>query len=106
MHKHHYDKGAKGKTFEIGEKALVLLPTDRNKLLLQWRGPYEITQVISGQGYGISVDGREKIFHANLLKRYITRGEVSVGAQNHKSGARHAGGGIHRGGCVRASKEC
>ena len=58
---------------------------DRNKLLLQWRGPYEITRVISGQDYGISVDGREKIFHPNLLKWYVTRGEASVGPQNHKS---------------------
>ena len=78
-------KGAKGRTFEVGEKALVSLPTDRNKLLLQWRGPYEITRVISGQDYGVSVDGREKIFHPNLLKRYVTRGEASVGPQNHKS---------------------
>ena len=53
-------KGAKGRTFQVGEKALVLLPTDRNKLLLQWRGPYEITRMVSGQDYGVSVDGRRK----------------------------------------------
>ena len=52
------------------------------------------------------VDGREKIFHANLLKPYVTCGEASVGAQNHKlepdmQDAKSAGGG-----CVTASKEC
>ena len=85
VHKHHYDKGAKGRTFEAGEKALVLLPTDRNKLLLQCRGPYEITQVISGRDYSVTVNGREKLFHANLLKRYVTRGEANVGDQDHES---------------------
>ena len=29
-----------------GDKVLVLLPTDTNKLLLQWKGPYDVTRVV------------------------------------------------------------
>ena len=32
-----------------GEKVLVLLPTASNKLLMQWRGPYEIVQKVRSE---------------------------------------------------------
>ena len=33
--KHHYDKKARNQQFRVGQKVLVLLPTDSNKLVLQ-----------------------------------------------------------------------
>ena len=38
--KHHYDCKAKPRKFRTGDKVLLLLPTDNNKLLMQWKGPY------------------------------------------------------------------
>ncbi|GFR64154.1 Gypsy retrotransposon integrase-like protein 1 [Elysia marginata] len=40
--KHYYDQTAKCRKFSVGEKVLVLLPTDSNKLLMQWKGPFEV----------------------------------------------------------------
>ena len=37
-HKFHYDKKSKPRSLDIGDKVLVLLPTNNNKLLLQWKG--------------------------------------------------------------------
>ena len=35
-----YNCKAKKQVFRVGDKVLILLPTDNNKLLMQWRGPY------------------------------------------------------------------
>ncbi|XP_069107370.1 uncharacterized protein [Argopecten irradians] len=39
-YKHHYDKKARNRQLEVGQKVLVLLPTVNNTLLLQWKGPF------------------------------------------------------------------
>ena len=41
-YKKHYDKKAKPRCLEVGEQVLILLLTDSNKLLMQWRGPYTV----------------------------------------------------------------
>ena len=54
--------------FKPGDKVLVLLPTVTNKLLLQWKGPYDVTRVVGPNDYKVLMTGREKALHANLLK--------------------------------------
>ncbi|GFN91319.1 Zinc finger protein [Plakobranchus ocellatus] len=71
--KHYYDRTAKRRKFSVGEKVLVLLPTDSNKLLMQWKGPFEIVATVGINDYRINMGGKEKTFHANLLKGYIAR---------------------------------
>ena len=39
-YKHHSGKQSKVREFSVGDKVLLLLPTDRNKLLLHWKGPF------------------------------------------------------------------
>ena len=39
-----YDRNACHRQLDIGDQLLVLLPTDSNKFLAQWQGPYPITQ--------------------------------------------------------------
>ena len=51
--KHHYDKKTKKRSFEVGQKVVVLLPTD-NKLLLQWKGPYEVVEVLNRMDYRVT----------------------------------------------------
>ena len=58
-------------------KVLVLLPTDNNKLLMQLKGPYVIKEKINKFDYRIDVNGKERVYHANLLRRYIERGMES-----------------------------
>ena len=49
---------------------LVLLPTETNKLLMQWKGPYSVEERIGSNDYRINVKGKVKTYHVNLLKRY------------------------------------
>ena len=40
--KNLYNRKAKKRSFQVGDKVLVLLPSDQNKLFMQWKGPFEI----------------------------------------------------------------
>jgi len=48
-----------------------LLPTKNNKLLLQWRGPYEIMKKVGTLDYRVRVGDKDKTFHANMIKPYF-----------------------------------
>ena len=50
-YKKHYDGKARNRSFKVGGKALVLLPTDNNKLLFQWKGPFAVTQKVNRVDY-------------------------------------------------------
>jgi len=51
--KKYYDRKTKIRTFEKGNVVLVLLPTNSNKLLLQWKGSFEILEKVRGDDYRI-----------------------------------------------------
>jgi len=70
-----YDRLAKERSFEAGQKVLVMLPTQESKLLAKWQGPYEVIRKISPTTYEISTPGRSRprILHINLLKEWIPR---------------------------------
>ena len=70
-----YDKRAKYRELKVGGKALVLLPTKPNKLLLQWKGPYRVVEKFGTNDYKIQVGNKLKSIHANLLKQYVEREE-------------------------------
>ena len=69
----YYNQKARHREFQVGDKVLLLLPTDRNKLLLQWKGPFEVISKISSMDYRIDLNGKTKVFHINLLKKYHDR---------------------------------
>ena len=52
---------------------LILLLTDNNKLLLQWRGPFVVERCGNGNNYGVEVNKRIKTYHVNMLKPYFER---------------------------------
>ena len=56
----------------------MLLPTDHNKLLMQWKGPFEVSSVVGLNDYRVKVKGKEKVYHANLLKKYFERDEATT----------------------------
>ena len=68
-----YDRGATKRAFQVGDKVLILLPTDNNKLLRQWRGPFVVERCGNGNNYGIEVNKRIKTYHVNMLKPYFER---------------------------------
>lgn len=79
-YKAYYDRGAKPRSLEVGDKVLILLPTDHNKLLLQWKGPYTILQRFNDVDYKVQVNNKAKTYHINLLKKYISRKPVDESA--------------------------
>ena len=70
--KRQFDYRAKPRSFTAGDQVLVLLPTSDNKLLMQWKGPFEVLERIEGNDYRIQLANRKKVLHANLLKQYIS----------------------------------
>ncbi|XP_053407213.1 uncharacterized protein LOC128559482 [Mercenaria mercenaria] len=76
-YKKYYNRKARDRRFKAGSKVLVLLPTKHNKLLLHWKGPYVVVEVVNRLDYRIDVDGKLKTFHANMLKQYCERKDDS-----------------------------
>ena len=71
-----YDRGAKRREFQEDNKVLLLLPTDTNKLLMQWKRFYEImSRYAKGNDYRVEKNKKVKTFHANMLKKYIERAD-------------------------------
>ena len=60
---------------EAGQQVLILLPTSSHKLLMQWKGPFTVTRKVNKWNYVIDVNGVERKFHINMLKRYFVREE-------------------------------
>ena len=71
VQKAYYNKKAKLRTFDPGEKCLVLLPTANNKLLAQWKGPYEVVERISDLNYLVRMGNQCKRLHVNMIKHYL-----------------------------------
>lgn len=70
----YYDRKARDRKLEVGQKVLVLLPTHTSKLLASWKGPFEVTDKVSPVDYKIRVrGGKEKVFHVNMLKLWHER---------------------------------
>lgn len=72
-YKKYADQRCRDRKFQVGDKVLLLLPTDKNKLLMQWQGPYNVVSKLNAFDYKVEVRGKVKLYHANLLKLYIQR---------------------------------
>ena len=81
MYKLYFDRNTKDRQFSVGDEVLLLLPTNHNKLLMQWNGPYKIVEKKNSVDYVIDVKGKYKLFHANMLKKYYRR-QSSANADN------------------------
>ena len=81
VQKSYFDRRAKLRVFNAGEKCLILLPTSYNKLLAQWKGPFTVKERVSPVNYLVDVNGRTKRFHINMLKKYYTQ-DVVAGVQD------------------------
>ena len=72
-YKRHYDRKAKPRRLEVEDRVLILLPTDSNKLLMQWRGPYTVESRVGANDYRVKMGSKTKTYHVNMLKKYISR---------------------------------
>ena len=44
----------------MGDKVLLLLPTETSKLTMQWKGPYKVIRLVGQNDYVINMDGNVK----------------------------------------------
>ena len=51
----------RSRSFKIGGKVLILLPTDNNKVLMLWKGPFVIETVCGVKDYGIKIGDMAKL---------------------------------------------
>ena len=72
-YKIYYDRIAKPTCLQEGEPLLILLQTDINKLLMQWKGPYTVESCVGANDYKIKMGSKTKTYHENMLKKYIAR---------------------------------
>jgi len=76
MSKTWYDKRTIARTFEVGQKVLVLLPVPGKPLHAKFYGPYTIVQKLGDVDYVVATPDRRKtsrVCHINLLKAYHER---------------------------------
>lgn len=71
--KKYYDRKVKPRQLCVREKVLLLLPSDTNKLILTWKGPFTVLEKRSDVDYVIDLGTRTSLFHINLLKKYEER---------------------------------
>lgn len=71
--KQYYDQRSTKRQLEVGDRALILLPTTENKLLMQWKGPFKVTGKKGSHDYWLDLGRDTKLFHINMLKRYEDR---------------------------------
>jgi len=68
--KKHFDRKAQMRELKAGDFVLILLPTAESKLLMQWKGPYLVTERVGLTDYRIRIGETEKVYHINMLKKY------------------------------------
>ncbi|XDV49410.1 hypothetical protein PO909_018663 [Leuciscus waleckii] len=74
--KTRYDQKAVQRSFQIGEKVLVLLPVPGSALKAKFTGPYDIKEKLSVTDYVVDTPNRKKksrVCHINMLKAYVSR---------------------------------
>uniref|UniRef100_A0A8C5PDU0 Gypsy retrotransposon integrase-like protein 1 n=1 Tax=Leptobrachium leishanense TaxID=445787 RepID=A0A8C5PDU0_9ANUR len=79
--KRWYDRSARDRTFQLGQKVLVLRPVKQNKLQAAWEGPYKIIEKICDTTFIAARCSDERIqrtFHVNMLKPFHEREAVAA----------------------------
>lgn len=68
-----YDRKAREREYEPGDRVLVLIPTQQNPLVARYVGPYRVKKRVGPTTYVIDTPDRRrktKMCHANMLKTY------------------------------------
>lgn len=74
----YYNRKSRPRKLLPGDKVLILLPTESNKLLMQWKGPYDVIDRRNDVDYIVDLGHKRKIFHINMLKKYEERNPPTI----------------------------
>ena len=95
-----YDRKAKSRCFEPGDRVLVLFPVVGNLLQPKCSGPYKVVKKISDTNYLVKTPGRCKetqVCHINMLKAYREKPKLELVILNNKLGLENS---THSESCV------
>ena len=84
-----YDRKAKSRCFEPGDRVLVLFPVVGNPLQAKYSGPYKVVKKISDTNYLVKTPGRRKetqVCHINMLKAYHEKPKPELMTLNNRLG--------------------
>ena len=84
-----YDRKAKPRCFEPGDRVLVLFPVVGNPLQAKYSGPYKVVKKISDTNYLVKTPGRRKetqVCHINMLKAYYEKPKPELVTLNNRLG--------------------
>ncbi|XP_076434600.1 uncharacterized protein LOC143274616 [Babylonia areolata] len=100
---------SKERWFDQGDEVLLLLLVRHNKLQVSWQGPFKVLERVGDWDYRISVRGKSKLYHANLLKKFLRRERAAAAycptVIEDKSEATELGGGSSAIPCVPLTAE-
>ena len=84
-----YNRKAKSRCFEPGDRVLVLFPVVGNPLQAKYSGPYKVVKKISDTNYLVKTLGRRKetqVCHINMLKAYHEKPKPELVTLNNRLG--------------------
>ena len=84
-----YDRKAKSRCFEPGDRVLVLFPVVGNPLQAKYSGPYKVVKKISDTNYLVKTPDRRKetqVCHINMLKAYHEKPKPELVILNNRLG--------------------
>ena len=73
--KHYHDRKVVERKFEVGDFVLVFRPTQKNKLLNEWQGPFIVTKQITEVTYQVDTGASgkcHKMFHVDAMKSWTS----------------------------------
>ena len=76
-----YDRKERGRTFDVGDKVLVILPIVGNPLQARYHDPYTIEHRVNDVDYVVIRRKQRQLCHVNMLKEY----HVEDGSSDDKS---------------------
>ena len=80
--KYYYDRNTRKRNYKMGDKVLLLLPTSSNKLIAEWKGPYEIVRRLNKVDYVVRIYDKERVYHINMLKPFYERQNLKTPVTN------------------------
>ena len=83
--KTYYDKSSRQRSFQPGDRVLLLLPTSSRALQAAWQGPFKVVRKIGPVNYEIEMPRRRqklKVFHVNMLRQWHERSTFFSLVQN------------------------
>lgn len=85
-YKTYFDLKSQDRQFSPGDEVLILLPDDTKKLLVSWKGPFKVLERKNRVNYVLDLNGKAKLYHVNLLKKYHRRAVVGFSYVNDNAG--------------------